>query len=260
MYSLRDITAQKHLEMELRQMLQKAIELGELKSRFVSMLSHEFRTQLAVIQSTNDLLNRYEGKFSSERKHAEFGRIRKSVENIVMLVDDVLNFSQVEAGSLVLTPERVNLEIFCRDLLADLIRAIGERPMFEFSSSGDCANIVIDPKLLRYILGNLLSNAIKYSPSNTPVSLDLICRKDQAVFRVTDKGLGIPEADQRCLFEAFHRAKNVGSIPGTGLGLTIVKQSVDIHQGSITFESKEGVGTTFTVTIPSATAASSEDQ
>ncbi|HLY27457.1 MAG TPA: PAS domain S-box protein [Aggregatilineales bacterium] len=249
-FSLRDITARKHLENELRQMLHRAIELGELKSRFVSMLSHEFRTQLAVIQSTNDLLARYATKLPLERQQAEFERISRTIQNIVVLVDDVLSFSEAESGSLVVTAEPLDLPAFCQDLLADLQRAVGERPPLEFSSTGECGNRNIDPKLLRYILSNLMSNAIKYSPSNVPVKLDLFCQADQVSFHVTDQGMGIPEDDQAHLFEAFHRASNVGTIPGTGLGLAIVKQSVDLHGGQITFQSKPGLGTTFVVTIP----------
>ncbi len=248
--SLRDITARKHLEKELRQMLTREIELGELKSRFVSMASHEFRTPLAVIQSTSDLLSRYSDKLSEERKHAEFSRIHRSVQNIVSLLDDVLTLNRVESGHLELAPGPLNLDTFCRDIVADFQQIAGVRPTITFSSTGECSHVVMDPKLLRHILVNLLSNAVKYSPSSSPVTFELICTADHAVFHITDQGIGIPEADQQRLFEAFHRAKNVGSVPGTGLGLAIVKQSVELHGGSITFHSKEGAGTTFTIEIP----------
>jgi len=129
-------------------------------------------------------------------------------------------------------------------------QATGANGRIDFSSQVDYCSAYVDSKLLRHILGNLLSNAIKYSPDGSPVTFTVNCDPDQITFRVQDLGIGIPEKDQQHLFEAFHRAGNVGQISGTGLGLAIVKQSVELHGGTIAFESEEGAGTTFTVTIP----------
>jgi signal transduction histidine kinase len=148
----------------------------------------------------------------------------------------------------------MDLVKFCRNLVEDLQQIDKNQRALVFTVQGALSTPtslpLMDEKLLRQILTNLLSNAIKYSPAGSTVQFDLICFDDKAVFRIQDQGIGIPKADQLRLFESFHRATNVGTIQGTGLGLAIVKQCVDLHKGKITVDSIEGMGTTFTVTLP----------
>lgn len=248
--SMRDITAWKDLEAQLRRTLERQMELNELKTRFVSIASHELRNPLAVIQTASDILRKYSDRLDEARRQQEFVRIRSSIKAMVQLLDDVLTIGRVEAGKLKFEPERFDLIEFCQELVREQSIVTGLAQKIEFSASGATGDVIMDRQLLRHIISNLLSNAVKYSPSGSAVQFDLGCDGQQAVFRVADAGIGIPEADQANLYIMFHRAENVGQIPGTGLGLAIVRQAVELHGGTITFESTEGEGTTFTVTLP----------
>jgi PAS domain S-box-containing protein len=254
-----DITSRKQVEEELYQTLQKERELRELKSRFVSMTSHEFRTPLTTIQSSADLLERYRQRFSEEKQLTHLYRIQTAVERMIQMLNDILILGQAEAGKLEFDPTSVDLVQFCRNLVEDLqLAANPKNPLSEamleerirFTCQYQSLPASIDEKLLRQILSNLLSNAIKYSPSGSTVQFNLTYVNDNAVFQIQDQGIGIPPEDQPHLFNSFHRAKNVGTIQGTGLGLAIVKQCVDLHGGEITVKSEIGKGTTFTVTLP----------
>lgn len=250
--SLRDITLRKRMEAQLRQTLEQEIELSALKSRYVSMAAHDLRNPLAIIQSAVTLLEHYSERMSAEEKRERHSVIRDSIGRMVTLLDDILIIGRAESGKLTFNPAPLDVIAFCQDLAEEARQAGGTTRLIDFSYQGTCAGASLDANLLRHILDNLLSNAIKYSPAESTITFSLDCQPDRIVFRVQDQGIGIPEADQARLFEAFHRASNVGHRPGTGLGLAIVKQSVDLHGGTIAFESTEGVGTTFTVVIPQA--------
>jgi PAS domain S-box-containing protein len=245
-----DVTELKRAEEEIRHALVKEKELGELKSRFVSMTSHEFRTPLSSILGSAELLERFGHKWPEEKKLQHLHKIRASVKNMVQLLEDVLIIGKAEAGKIEFHPTPLDLEQFCRGLIEEMQLQAGAKHTLTFISRGQCAGACVDEKLLRQILANLLSNAIKYSPQGGAVQLELDCQVDQALFRVQDQGIGIPPEAQERLFDTFHRAGNVGNIPGTGLGMSIVKKSVDLHGGTLSFTSQMGVGTTFTVVIP----------
>lgn len=235
---------------EIRQALEKEKELSSLKSRFVTMASHEFRTPLTTILSSAELLEKYANKLVQEKKLQHLHRIQASVKHMTELLNNVLLIGKAEAGKLQFTPVPLDLAQFCRDLVEELQLGTGSNHTIAFASLGECSTACMDEKLLRHILSNLLSNAIKYSPAGGTVNFELICNQGEAIFLVQDQGIGIPAADQAQLFNSFHRASNVGTISGTGLGLAIVKKSVDSHGGKITVKSEIGVGTTFTVTLP----------
>lgn len=165
------------------------------------------------------------------------------------LLNDMLLIGKAEAGKLEFQPTPLNLAQFCCALVEEM-QISNNTHTIVFVSQGECTTAYLDKKLLRHILSNLLSNAIKYSPQGSTVYFDLVCHQETATFQVRDEGIGIPVADQAQLFDAFHRASNVGTISGTGLGLAIVKKSVDSHRGNISVNSEVGVGTTFTITIP----------
>jgi signal transduction histidine kinase len=224
-------------------------ELSELKSRFVSIASHEFRTPLATILSSTELIEHYSHKWSEEKKLTHIQRIQTAVRHMTQMLNDVLLIGKAEAGKLEFNPTPLALTQFCCNLVEEMQLTANNHTII-FHSQGQYTNICMDEKLLRHILSNLLSNAIKYSPKASTVHFDLVCEQEKAVFRIQDQGIGIPIADQAQLFNSFHRASNVGTISGTGLGLAIVKKSVDLHEGDITINSEVGVGTTFSVMLP----------
>lgn len=258
----RNITVRKLAEEEIFKALQREKELMELKSSFVAMTSHEFRTPLTTIQSSVELLERYRNQWSQEKQQTHLQRISTSVRRMTQMLDDILIISEAEAGKLKFNPAPMDLVKFCRSLVEDLQQ--NDKNQHAISLTTDSANTftlqgalstpnslpLMDEKLLRQILINLLSNALKYSPAGSIVQFKLTCLDAKAVFRIQDQGIGIPYEDQLRLFESFHRATNVGTIQGTGLGLAIVKQCVDLHKGEITVDSVENIGTTFTVTLP----------
>jgi PAS domain S-box-containing protein len=246
----RDMTERKQAEEEIRNALAKEKELSELQSRFVSIMSHEFRTPLTTVLSSAELIENYSYKWTEEKKLTHIHRIQNSVNHLVQLLEDVTIIGKAEAGKLEFKSEPIDLLQFCLHLVEEMELGAGSQHTIAFTSVGQCTNACMDEKLLRHIFTNLLSNAIKYSPQGGTVDFELACRDGQAIFQIKDSGLGIPKEDQEKLFESFYRAKNVGTISGTGLGLAIVKRSVDIHGGQITVESEVGVGTVFTVTLP----------
>lgn len=239
----------KQAEQELLKSLAQEKQLNELKSSFVSMVSHEFRTPLGIIGSSAQILERYFERLEATERVDHLHSISKSVRRMSGLMEEVLVLSKVEAGQMAFKPEEVDLPKICRRLTDEVLSATrGQCPI-----ALDCPPTPparADEGLLRHILTNLLSNAVKYSPPGKPVQFRLAARNGDAVFMVRDEGLGIPALDQGRLFQAFHRGQNAARVPGTGLGLSIVKRCVELHGGTITFESQEGKGTTFTVTLP----------
>lgn len=249
-YIGRDISECKQLEAELLKALNRERELRELKSDFVSMASHEFRTPLSSILSSSELLEKYSSRWTEEKKYKHYRRIENSVKRMTELVDDVLLISKAEAGKLEFNPQPLIIKSFCETLAEEIQLSIGKKNRINFTYSGQVNPVCLDEKLLIHILNNLLINAIKYSPQETIVYLICNCQQHEVIFEIQDEGIGIPVEDQKRLFESFHRAKNVGNIPGTGLGLTIVQKSVNLHNGRISVVSQVGVGTTFQVRLP----------
>ncbi|MBE9207109.1 PAS domain S-box protein [Nostoc sp. LEGE 06077] len=247
---LADITQRKQLEQELRVALEKEKELNELKSRFVSMTSHEFRTPLSTILSSAELLEHYRYKWTEEKQITHLHRIQAAVKRINEMLNDILVIGKAEAGKLEYRPTTFDLVAYCTHIIEEAQLNQNNRCLIFFTSQYPSILCCMDDKLLGHILNNLLSNAIKYSPEGSAVKLKLVCEHGQAILEIQDQGIGIPPEDLPYLFESFHRAKNVGNILGTGLGLTIVKKCIDIHKGEISVTSFLGIGTTFTVTLP----------
>jgi PAS domain S-box-containing protein len=245
-----DVTERKLAEEEVHKALEQERELNDLKSRFVSMMSHEFRTPLTAILTSTELLQYYHHKLTEARQAEHFNRIRSSVKNMTQMLEDILLLGKSDTGKLQSNPEPLDLVAFCRDLAEEMQLSAGNQHTIEFIAHGDGANARLDPKLLRQILANLLSNAMKYSPSSDAVHFEMRREDGHVVFSVRDQGIGIPPEEHARMFETFHRARNVGAIPGTGLGLAIVKRSVDLCVGMIAFDSAVGLGTTFTIALP----------
>jgi signal transduction histidine kinase len=247
--SVRDITTRKRLEMELRESLQKERELNELKSRFIARASHEFRTPLAVILTSSDLLRTYGGRMTEEQREEKLSRLQKEVRNIAVMLDDLLTISKGEELK-EFDPELIDLQACTREVVHEIREGIGMQHRIESESQGNCTSVYADHKLIKRIITNLLSNAVKYSPIGSTIEVTTTCDTSRIVIEVQDHGIGIPPEDQQRLFEAFHRAKNVDHISGTGLGLAIVKQAVELHGGAVSVNSQLGKGTIFTVVLP----------
>jgi signal transduction histidine kinase len=237
-------------EAAIRVALEKERELSELKSRFWAMAAHQFRNPLTVISSSAQLLEQRSHELPEQKKREYFYHIQTAVQFMDQLLNDVFAVVRAEGGKLEFNPKPLDLVKFCGDLVEELQFTVNPAHNIIFVNHDLCPDACLDEKLLRYTLSNLLSNAIKYSPQGGNVYFELSCPNGKAVFQIKDTGIGIPLADQAHLFEAFHRAENVGNIPGTGLGLTMVKKCLDLHGGQIMVDSLVGVGTTFTVTLP----------
>jgi PAS domain S-box-containing protein len=245
-----DITQRRKAEQDTRAALEQQRELNELRTRFVAMTSHEFRTPLATILSSAELLKYYGDRLPEAEKADVIKTIESGVHRMARMLDRVLLLGRAEAQMLEFRPREIDLAALCRTLVED---ARTQQPnsscevVTEFT--GLPPKVSLDDKLLRHIFGNLLSNAIKYSPQGGQVRFRIYPDKGQWVFEVSDQGIGIPADEVPHLFASFHRASNVGDIQGTGLGLAIVKNSVDLHRGSIEVASTAGVGTCFTVRL-----------
>lgn len=251
-----DISERRRADEESRAALAKQQELSALKARFVSMASHEFRTPLAAMLTSAQLLSRYGERLPPEEKAEIYAGIEAAVMRMTGLLDDILLFGRADAGRVDFNPRTVDLKVFCESVIEEQRLAAqalsASVPRLSLSLHHADSMAVVDPWLLRHILGNLLSNAVKYSPQGGLVELEVSKPDGSIVFVVSDQGLGIPEADLPRLFTAFHRAANVGSITGTGLGLAIVRRAVTLHGGTIEVESKLGRGSRFTVSLPLA--------
>jgi len=250
---IRDIGDRKRMEADLREALAAERELNALKSRFVSMISHDIRTPLAVIGSSADILRKYHDRLDAEKKDGHLAKIRAQVDRMVQLLNDVLTISRADAGAIPFNPAPLELDRYCRELIEEYQSHPDITHTLVYTSPGESVNVLADEKLLYQALTNLINNAIKYSPEDSTIRLELSDNTDHAVLRIADHGIGIPEEDLPHMFKTFHRAANVGAVEGTGLGLAIVKRSIEAHGGTVTCESALGVGTTFTITLPKAT-------
>lgn len=248
--NLRDITQQKTAERELRSALETEKALGELKARFVAMVSHEFRTPLASIQTSTDLLYSYYDRLTPERRNEIIGRIQSQIHRLTRLLEDVLTISKADTFGLVLDLSTVNLKAFCSDVITEVHYSIAPNRSITLAEAQGAWQVELDPRLFQQLLVNLLSNALKYSSEDSPIELALESSAEWVSIRVRDYGIGIPSEDVSGLFDAFYRGGNVGGRQGTGLGLAVVKRAVEAHHGEVKVESALGVGTTITITIP----------
>ncbi len=240
----------KRAEAEMERALANERELSEMKSRFVSMVSHEFRTPLGIITSSAEILEAYLDRLSPDDRKRNLRDITEATQQMARMMEEVLLLGRVEAGKITCRPAPLDLGGFCAKLVDELVSATGGRCPIALRCRPDLGPATADEGLLRHILTNLLNNAVKYSPAGNPVEFTVDTCDSYAIFRVRDRGIGIPEADQRQLFQVFQRGHNVGETPGTGLGMVIVKHCVQLHGGRLAFESREGEGSTFTVALP----------
>lgn len=245
-----DIDDRKRAEVELLAAMQREKELSEMKSKFVSTASHEFRTPLSTMLSSAELLEHYSDSLGAEEKRNLLQTIQASAKRMSEMIDDVLTLGRAESGVLKLNLGPTNLRELCTRVVAEFRIAQGRHHVITLDDRFDRLEALMDERLLRHILNNLLSNAVKYSPQGSEVTFSLERRDESAAIAIQDRGIGIPIEDQPRMFESFQRASNVENRPGTGLGLAIVKKAVELHGGEISLKSAPGAGTRFTVVLP----------
>ncbi len=237
-------------EQELRKAYEKERELGELKSRFVSMASHEFRTPLSTILSSAALLSRYTQTEQQDKREKHTNRIKSAVNNLTGILNDFLSLSKLEEGKIEVNFVLFSWNEFCDEVLDEMEGLLKDGQRIEHQPVEGDIQVLLDKRILKNILYNLFSNAIKYSPEWKVIFCRNTVVNKQLIIEIEDHGMGIPEEEQQYLFTRFFRARNVDNIKGTGLGLTIVKRYVELLNGSIAFKSEEGKGTTFKVRLP----------
>ncbi len=254
--AVKDVTAEKEAEQiaqeadELRQDLAHEKGLHELRSRFVSMVTHEFRNPLAAIQSSVSILDKYNDRLTEESKQEKYVRIYGQIDRLTNLLEDLLQVGELENHMLRFSPQLVDIIAIIADLYNQYEQSIGKDHQLTLHHDFESISTFGDVLLLEQAFGNIISNAIKYSPLNSEIITTITFKQPNIVITVQDFGMGIPERDYEDLYKAFYRASNVSTQPGTGLGLIIAKQSIELHKGTIAFTSTVGKGTTFTIRIP----------
>ena len=256
----RDISDRKRAEADLLKALAHEQELSQLKSNFVNLVSHEFRTPLGIILSATENLENYLERLQPAERAELLADIRNSTQRMSGLMQEVLLLARVDAGKLACKFVPLDLRAFLERLIEEVRNAADHACVIELSVAPDAVSAHADEALLRHIFTNLLGNAAKYSPPGQPLRLQVTREADTAIISVRDEGIGIAEADQKQLFQTFHRGTNVGERPGTGLGLVIVKRCVDLHGGTVQLESKLNAGTSVTVRLPLFGQASAASQ
>lgn len=248
-------TAQLNAEVRQRQQLETEVaqaiaKLNELRSRFITTVSHEFRTPLSIVLTSAELLERLGADCPEERRSRYFQKIRDAVRSMTAILTNALTVGKAESGVLKFNPTSFDLHRFCLSLISDL--QFGSPALIQLSYVGE-VQVTLDPELLTLILTNLLSNAIKFSPTDSTIQLEVRSLIGEPTVRLTvsDRGVGIPPDDLPLVFEPFHRGTNVDTISGGGLGLAIVRHCVALHRGTLQIESQLGQGTTAIVELPS---------
>ncbi len=236
-------------KIDLHNSLNKEKELNELKSRFVSMASHEFRTPLTTMMSSLSLVTKYGEQNDKESQLKHVAKIKTSINNLTDILNDFLSVSKLEEGKIENMPEEINLKKFISDVISEMQSMATNGQKINQLHTGN-EMVMVDKKLLKNVLFNLVSNALKFSPEGGIVEISAQVLNSSIKISVKDNGIGISKEDQKHLFERFFRGHNATHIQGTGLGLNIVAKYAELMNGSLDFESIENTGTTFTIIIP----------
>ncbi len=241
------ITELEKTKEEINAALEKEKELNDLKSRFVSMASHEFRTPLSTILSSVSLISKYNTPETEEKKTKHVARIKSSVSHLTDLLNDFLSLGKLEEGVITFAPVDFNIQECSSEVISELQAVAKENQKIAYKHLGTQTKIYLDPKLYRNVLINLISNAIKFSDEGSEITVETKVEENSFILKIKDNGIGISKEDQQHLFERFFRAQNATNIQGTGLGLSIVAKYVELMNGKINFESELNKGTTFTI-------------
>jgi PAS domain S-box-containing protein len=235
---------------ELEDSLKREKELGELKTSFVAMASHEFRTPLAAIQAATDVILKYKDKLSQEDIEKRLFKVKREVNNMEIMLEDILIIGKAESQKLQFNTIEQNLVDLVKNIVSDYQLTQEEEREVIYKTSMDKIMLNVDQKWIKHIIINLLSNALKYSKAPTSVIIKIQQEENEVILSVTDQGIGISEKDQELIFEPFLRGKNVGNVRGTGLGLSILQTAISLHKGKIKVKSTLNNGSTFTVSFP----------
>lgn len=228
--------------------LAKEKELNEMKSRFVSMASHEFRTPLTTMMSSVSLIAKYHERNDDANHEKHVGKVKSSIHNLTDILNDFLSVSKLEEGKVTNEPEEITIQLFISEIVSEMRTMLLDKQVIHERYSGN-ETVWLDPKILKNVLLNLFSNAIKFSPSDGVIELTVKANDDETRIIVKDYGIGIPKEDQEQLFERFFRGGNATHIQGTGLGLNIVARYVDLMNGTIEIESAQNEGTQVSIAI-----------
>lgn len=245
-----EIIERENAEAELLKLFEHQKELAELKTRFVSMVSHEFRTPLTIIKSSAQMIDKFNKQLCDEEKEYYCHRVIKSVDNLTDLIENVVFIGKSDANKLEVKNVEINLKQLIESIITDLRVGMNEDRNFAVNIQEGLCNIISDDTLLHLILSNLISNANKYSDSKNDIIINAEINNDILMISVEDFGIGIPDEDQNSIFDLFYRSKNVSTINGTGLGLAVVKESLSKLGANIEMKSKLNIGSEFKVFIP----------
>ena len=244
------IIVRKKAEEDVKKALERERELNELKTKFVSIASHEFRTPLSAVLSSASLIRQYRDKGDLEKIDKHIERIKSSINHLTNILNDFLSLGKLDEGVIDVNYEPVTLSLFLQEVTEELRLTFKEGQDIEVAIEGDESPILSDPKILRNIFFNLISNASKYSGAGKTIFITFRYDEEHTIISFRDEGIGIPTADIKHISDRFFRATNAGNIQGTGLGLNIVKRYVSLLKGNITFTSEYGKGSIFVVTLP----------
>lgn len=246
----KEVRERKKAEEEVRKAFEREREVNDLKSKFVSIASHEFRTPLSAVLSSASLINQYKEKGELEKVTKHVARIKSSVNHLTAILNDFLSLGKLEEGKIEVNNEIIRVNEFLNEVREELLETLRADQEIIIKETPGALEIKSDVRILRNILFNLISNASKYSSPGKIIYVEARLEKDQVAFDIRDEGIGIPEQDFKHMFDRFFRASNAGDTQGTGLGLNIVKRYVELLHGSVTFSSVYGEGSTFTVRLP----------
>ena len=245
-----DISLRKEYEEKITNAFIKEKELNDLKSRFISTVSHEFRTPLGVILSSSELLQKFGYKWSKEKRDSQFEKIKISVDNLTGLIKDIIALSEEESGAIKISKDDIDVVKFLQDLIDEVKNNFKKTPRIHFEYPKKTLKLFADKKLLRQIFLNLFSNSVKYTLPKNNIFISLTITEKNFKVKIEDEGIGIPKEELKNIFEPFIRAKNASEIKGSGLGLSIVKRAIDLQNGEIKVNSKLNEGSVFTVILP----------
>ena len=248
--TLNDVTKRIKAEENIKQSLEKEKELNELKSRFISTVSHEFRTPLTSIYASSQLLQRHHNKWPEKKKLDTLKRIENSVLYMNEMIDDVLTLNRAESGRLIFNPAKTDIVFIAKIILEEINLIATTKHTFITEFSHEKIEAIVDEKLIRHIISNLLTNAVKYSPNGGEIYFSIRRNTKDLEIIIKDEGIGISEEDQEKLFQPFFRGSNIETIPGTGLGLSITERAIKLHNGALKFSSNLNKGTNFRINIP----------
>jgi PAS domain S-box-containing protein len=245
-----EVIERKKAEEEARKSLERERELNELKTKFVSIASHEFRTPLSTVMSSAALIQQYKDKKDFEKVDKHVLRIKSSVNHLTQILNDFLSLGKLEEGKVDIKVETIEIDHFLHEIVEEVQSFLKDGQTVNINCPTEIRQIETDSRILRNIMFNLLSNASKYSEPGKAINIDCRQESTRIVFSISDNGIGIPKEDQKHLFDRFYRASNAGQVQGTGLGLNIVKRYVDLLEGEISFKSEYNQGSTFYISIP----------